>query len=187
MYQLPTSVEIGGLIYEIRSDFRVVLDIMTAMNDPELTQQEKAIVLLELFYPDIASMPPEFWQDAVNECILFINGGNEEDRKTKQPKLVCWEQDFQYIVSPINKVIGKEIRAMDYLHWWTFLAAFLEIGDCTFAQIVRIRERKATGKTLDKQDREWYRKNQRLVDIKTVYTDAEKDILEKWGGARNGG
>lgn len=66
------------------------------------------------------------------------------------------------------------------LHWWTFLSAYYEIGDCLFAQIVRIREKKAKGKALDKSDREFYRKNRALIDIKTHYTEAEDDLVKMW-------
>ena len=92
-----------------------------------------------------------------------------------------WEQDFQYIVAPVNRVMGKEIRSMDYLHWWTFISAYYEIGDCLFAQIVRIRERKAKGKPLDKSDQDFYRRNREIVDLKTTYTEQEDAILKQWG------
>ena len=91
-----------------------------------------------------------------------------------------WEQDFQYIVAPINRVVGCEVRAVDYLHWWTFISAYYEIGDCLFAQIVRIRQLKSKGKKLDKADQEFYRENRRLVDIKIKYTEADELALNKW-------
>ena len=91
-----------------------------------------------------------------------------------------WEQDFQYIVAPINRVIGKEIRSLEYLHWWTFISAYYEIGDCLFAQIVRIRSIKAKGKRLDKQDQEFYKENKRLVDIKSKYSETEEKLLQQW-------
>lgn len=78
----------------------------------------------------------------------FINGGEYEDQMEKKPpRLMDWEQDFQYIIAPVNHVIGREIRADAYLHWWTFLSAYMEIGECTFAQIVRIRDAKSRGKS----------------------------------------
>ena len=68
------------------------------------------------------------------------------------------------------------------MHWWTFIAAYYEIGgDCTFSQIVRIREKLAKGKTLDKSDREWYRSNRHLVDFKTEYTTQENELCKLWG------
>lgn len=178
---LPTSVEVGGAEYEIRSDYRDVLNVCAALSDPDLDGQEKALALLDSFYPGLDSMPPEHFQEAIQRCFWFINGG-EEDRGKKSPKLVDWEQDFKYIVSPVNRVAGTEIRSLEYVHWWTFLGYFREIGDCLFAQIVRIRDRKARGKSLDKSDREWYRKNRDLVDFKTHYTEAEEELFREWGG-----
>lgn len=174
---LPTSLEVDGAEYAIRSDYRAVLDICAALSDPELDGQERAAVLLDIFYPGIEDMPPEHYEDAVRQCLRFINGG-EDERPGKSPRLVDWEQDFPYIVAPINRVTGKEIRAVEYMHWWTFLAAYQEIGDCTFAQIVSIRDKRARGKRLDKQDQEWYRRNQHLVDFKSKYSSRELDLLK---------
>jgi hypothetical protein len=97
-----------------------------------------------------------------------------------------WEQDFQYIVAPINRVVGQEIRSIPYLHWWSFVSAYYEIGDCFFAQIVRIRNKKAKGALKDKADKEFYKENRSLIDFKTNYTSAEEAMLKNWGGGGNG-
>ena len=178
---LPTSLEIGGAEYEIRSDYRATLDILAALSDPELGEEDKALAALIILYPGFEDMPPEHYQEAVEKCYWFIDGGSTETVDRKHPRLVDWEQDFQYIVAPINRVTGREIRTVEYMHWWTFLAAYYEIGDCTFAQIVRIRNLKAKGKKLDKQDQEWYRQNRHLVDFKTVYTAVEQNTMKQWG------
>lgn len=179
---LPTSVWIDGSEYEIRSDYRAVLDICTALNDNELNEQERAYVALDIFYPGLETMRQEHYQEAIERCLNFISGpGPKNPRKT--PKLVDWEQDFDLVVAPINRVLGKEIRALEYLHYWTWLSAYQEIGDCTFAQVVRIRDRLARGKKLDKQDREWYNRNRHLVDFQRKYTSADEALLREWGGA----
>jgi len=178
--RLPTRMEIGGAEYEIRSDYRAALDICAALSDPELDGRERSIAALTIFYPGLDGMPPEHYQEAVEQCLRFINGGGEEAPR-KAPKLVDWEQDFQSIAAPINRVMGLEVRAAEYLHWWTFLAAFYEIGDCTFAQIVQVRDRLARGKPLDKQDQEWYRNNRHLVDFKRKYTREEDERAGAWG------
>lgn len=178
---LPTTVEVGGKEYKIRSDYRAILDICVAMNDAELDQQEKAETALDIFYPAFAEMPPEDYQEAIERCFWFINCGDAEQEQ-KHVKLMDWEQDFKYIIAPINRVTGKEVRSVKYMHWWTFVAAYYEIGDCTFAQIVRIRDKKARGKALDKTDAEWYRKNRSLVDMKTTYTQQEEEVLSAWLG-----
>lgn len=178
-FGLPMSVELSGKEYPIRTDYRDILNLCVALSDPELSQEDKAIVSLVAFYPTIDEMPETDYEEAIEECFRFINAGQEEEQK-QSPKLVDWEQDFQYIVSPINRVIGKEIRSVEYLHWWTFLSAYYEIGDCLFAQIVRIRDAQARGKKLSKEDREWARKNANLVRFKNTFSQAEEDAISAW-------
>lgn len=181
IYDLPTSVEVHGTVYEIRSDYRSILDICMALEDPELGSQEKSFVLLDIFYSDFADMPEEHYQEAVQKCIWFINCG-EEGEARKSPKLVDWGQDFRLIVAPVNRILGTEARAVQYLHWWSFISAYYEIGECLFAQVIRIREKKAKGKPLDKSDREFYRKNRSMVDLKVTYTAEEENVLKAWTG-----
>lgn len=177
---LPTSLEVGGVEYEIRSDYRAILDICAALNDQELDGPDKALVALDILYPEFENMPPEHYEEALKQLYWFIDCG-DDFLPEKSPKVMDWEQDFKYIVAPINRVTGKEIRAVDYMHWWSFMAAYMEIGECTFAQIVRIRILKAKGKPLDKADREWYRQNRHLVDFKFAYTSAEEEEFKRWG------
>lgn len=179
-YNLPVSLEVGGEEYAIRSDYRAVLDICAALSDPELTNEDKATVSLDILYERFEDIPISDYQEALERAFWFINGGAEE-QKNQSPKLVDWEQDFHIIVAPINRVTGKDIRGVEYMHWWSFLSAYNEIGDCTFAHIVRVRDHLARGKKLDKQDREWYMKNRDLVDFKNKYTDAEQEVFKAWG------
>lgn len=187
-YGLPTALEVGGKEYEIRSDFRRILDICEAIEDPNLLKEDKAYVAVAILYIDHDSIPAEHREEALQKCFWFINGGMEDGPRSG-PALVSWKKDIQHIIAPVNRVMGQEIRAIPYdpatnsggLHWWTFLSAYMEIGDCLFAQIVRIRSMKAKGKQLDKIDQEWYHSNRHLVDIKQEYTDEERDFLRSLG------
>lgn len=179
MYDLPCAVEVCGTEYAIETDYRAILDIFGILNDVELTTAEKSIGILGIFYLDFVSMPEEYFQEALKKCFEFINCGHMESGK-KASKLMDWEQDFQYLIAPINRVAGKEIRSVKYMHWWTFISLYYEIGDCYFAQIVRIRDLKARGKLKDKADKEFYQKNRNAVDIKARYAQAEEDIIRDW-------
>ena len=181
IYDLPTTIDISGREYQIRYDYKAILDICIALNDPELSNDEKAIVALSIFYKNIEEIPQDKYEEALKKCFAFIDC-NDDKKHAKAPKLVDWEKDFKYIVAPVNRIMGAEIRAIENLHWWSFLSAYLEIGDCTFSQIVRIRDLLHRGKRLDKFDREWYARNREIVDIETVYTNSEKEILNSWGG-----
>ena len=88
-YYLPETVELGGAEYPIRWDYRPILDICAALQDPELDSQERAIAALTIFYPELDAMPPELCQEAVDALFWFINCG-EPDSGRKAHKLVDW-------------------------------------------------------------------------------------------------
>lgn len=66
---------------------RVVLDICAALSDPELDRQERTIVALTIFYQDLSAMLSEHHQKAVEQCLNFIRGGDEEP-PGRAPKLM---------------------------------------------------------------------------------------------------
>ncbi len=178
-YDLPTKADIGGVEYDIRSDYRAALDAIQVMADRELDDEERTVLVLSVFYPDFDSMPPGSWQEAVDYVYWFIGGGKRETGAPK-PRLMDWEQDFPIICAPVNRVLGTEVRALGYMHWWTFLSAYGEIGDCTFAQVVSIRKKRQQGKKLDKADEAFYRQNRELVDLKRPETASEAAAFDEW-------
>ena len=181
-YHLPKSLDVCGAEYAIRWDYRAALDICAALSDPELSDQERAFAALMIFYPELEKMPPEDMEEALRRCFWFLNGGEEEHGAKPQRKLMDWEQDFNLIVGPVNRVLGADVRGMEQLHWWTFLSAYMEIGDCTFAQVVGIRKKRLEGRKLSREDRDFLRDNRDLIDIKNRYSEAEEAALAIWGG-----
>jgi hypothetical protein len=179
-YGLPKTVEVGGEELEIRSDYRAILDILVALADPDLDNQDRAEVLLTIFYTEPERIPLDSVNEAVDRCLWFINCGQDEEKNKRSPRLMDWEQDFFYIAGPVSRVVGQDVRGLDYLHWWSFMSAYQEIGDCTFAHIVRIRSLKAKGKRLDKADQEFYRENRNMIKLKAKYTEADNDIISQW-------
>ena len=187
-YGLPTTAQIGGREIPIRTDFRVILDILECVNDPELTDREKGACVLGMFYPSLEEVTD--YDEALRQCFRFIDGGGEPEEKRQSPRLMDWEHDFRHIIAPVNRVLGYEARAVPFddpeartggLHWWTFQAAYREMGpDCAMSQIVSLRDKLARGKKLEKTEREWYRRNRESVDIPVRLTDAEDALLKEW-------
>ena len=72
-FDLPVKLDVGGREYDIRSDYRVILEICTALNDPDLNQTEKVFAALDMFYPELDEMPADDYQEAVEKCFWFIS------------------------------------------------------------------------------------------------------------------
>lgn len=194
-WELPTSLEVGGKEYAIRTDYRVILDILAAMNDPEIfvpgmTEEEKkmeqSMTMLQILYIDFDSMPPRDWKEAAEKARDFIDCGIKDDGKPK-PRTMDWEQDAPLIVPAINKSVKIDVRSVKYMHWWTFFGLYMEIGESTFSTVVSIRDKKRRGKKLEKWEQEFYRNNKHLVDLKArriERSDEEKDALRELFGLK---
>lgn len=180
MWKLPHSIELGGVQYEIRTDFRVILDILQAMADPELNSDDRIEALFEILFWDADAIPDEYLQEAIDKAMEFIDCGISSEGKEKT-RLMDWKKDSPLIASAINKNMGKDIRSMKYMHWWTFMGAYMEISEGLFHEILQIRQKKKSGKKLEKWEQEFYRKNRSLIDLpkETTKRSAEEETALK--------
>lgn len=173
-WKLPTSLTIGGVVFRIRTDFRDILNILNAFNDPVLKDWMKIEIMLKILFIDYSMLTEENILEAVQKGKEFIDYGKE---KKSQIKTMDWEQDAQMIVAEINKVSNvQDIRMVEYMHWWTFLGYYMGIGDGLYSQVLNIRTKKLQGKKLEKWESEFYRKNKDIIDIKPKVSEEDKEL-----------
>lgn len=179
MWDLPIAVEINGKSHPIRNkcDYRVILDVICALNDNELTDEEKIKCALFIFYEDISQI--DDFDTAIKEMFRIVNGGEEQEENAEQkPQLMDWEHDFPQLAPPISRVLGYDVRTPDkYTHWYSFLGGYMEIGECTFSTIVSIRSKRAKGKKLDKWEEEYLREHRKMVELPRKLTAEEEEFL----------
>ncbi len=177
IFSLPTSVAAGDKSYSVRSDFRVILEIFVMLDDPDLSDADKTEALLRMFYAE----RPLDAEAALRAFTDFVDPRRGSQGKKLSGRLIDWQQDFDLMVAPINHILGFECRAADYLHWRTFLSAYLEIPpESVFARVLRIREKLRTGKKLEKNEHSWYHKNRELVHLKPKFSTEEQKVLDAW-------
>lgn len=186
IYTIPYTVDItykdenGDEQYiKIRNngDFRVVLDVIEVFNDNELTEEERIRCALFIFYGEELKKITDY-EKAVKLMLEFINCGEEDVEESNKPILMNWKHDFAYIVPPISRTIGYDVRLPDkFTHWWSFLGAYMEIGECTFSNIVSIRNKKAKGKKLEKWESEFYQENRKMIDLPYKLTPEDEEFL----------
>ncbi|WP_290095387.1 Gp15 family bacteriophage protein [Bacteroides acidifaciens] len=179
---LPETLTVGIKDYYIRTDYRNVLQVFEAFQDPKLTQEEKWIVAIYLLFEDfscdndvlLAAQNGFDLGEAMKQISWFISSGQPEKQIVEFP-VYDWVKDEQIIFSSVNKVAGREIRELEYLHWWTFLGYFNEVGEGTFSFIVGIRHKLNHGKKLEKHEKEFLSHNKELVIMKKPKTKEEQE------------
>ena len=182
-YRLPEELEVGGHNYKIRTDFRAILDILTAYTDPELDGADKTQFLIEIIYPDFNIIPPDCLEEAVKKAMWFIDAGLPPGDDKPKPVLMNWVKDGPIIIPEINKYVGKEVRSVEYMHWWNFFGAYMQIGgDGLYSQIQNIRQKRSKGKKLEKLEAEFYRENKALCDLDYEKNQAELEEVKKLFG-----
>ena len=131
--------------------------------------------MLELLFEEI----PTNVEEALKQASWFLDGGKQYEEFNKSKKIMDWEQDESIIFSAINKVAGCETREKEYMHWWTFLGYFSEIDEGLFSTVINIRQKRNSGKKLEKYEQEFYRNNKTLIDLKQRYTAEEQKEIDR--------
>lgn len=179
---LPEVLTVGGEDYRIRADYRNILQVFEAFQDPELEPEEKWIVAIYLLFDGFscgddvlqAAQNGFHLEEAMKQIEWFISAGQPEKEILGLPTY-NWKQDEQIIFSAVNKVAGKETRELGYLHWWTFLGYFNEVGEGTFSFVVGIRDKLNKGKKLEKHEKEFLSHNKDLVRLEKPKTKEEQE------------
>lgn len=180
---LPEALAVGGVEHPIRTDYRNVLHIFEAFQDPDLPQWDKWTVAMFLLFEEFSCADDVLLavqdgfdiKEAIEQMNWFISAGAPEKKLLDAPTY-SWKQDEQIIFSAVNKVAGREIRGPEHLHWWTFFGYFNEVGEGTFSYVVGIRNKLSHGKKLEKHEREFVLRNPELVRLSPPKT---KEQLEE--------
>ena len=175
LYCLPESVCFAGTTYRLNTDFRVMLKIFRALEDDSLPEILRWQVALKLFYCE--PIPPACRPQAMQYLADFLCCGQEG---TPGKPLFHWQADADAIIAGVNAVAGREVRTMEKVHWWTFLAWFHAMPPGQLSTRVSIRQKLQKGQKLDTWEQEFYRENKKTVDMRSPLTpeeQAEKDRL----------
>lgn len=189
MYELPTKIKVKDKSWTIRNrgDFRVVLDCFTALNDIELSKQERIIACLAIFLEDVTCIEDVYkipdLEEVCKQMMLFFNCGQEESGRKLSYRLIDWKRDESLICSAINNVANKEIRLEPYIHWWTFMGYYMAVGESSLATVVSIRSKQSKNKKLEKHEKQFIAENPQYFnwDRRTIEAiDEENLIMSMW-------
>lgn len=176
LWTLPDRACIGGRTYAIHADFRDILHLLgwlCGARGGALSEPERWYVALGLFYEGFAAMPPANHAEAMRYLADFLACG-QSGPQNAGPPLLDWQQDAPLIIAGVNRVAGQEVRALPFLHWWSFIAWFSGIGEGTLATVVAIRDKLRRGKKLEKWELEFYRAHRAEVDLRPRRSEAEE-------------
>ncbi len=185
---LPEKLEVGNEKYKINSDFRPCISILEIFERNDLSEHEKVQVMVGILYED--EIPDIDFLEAAEKAVWFLNCGADNSSSSGNGvdygRIYSWDQDARFIIPAVDRVLGFSSRRSEHLHWWEFIGAFMEIGECTFTTLIHQRKLKKTGKQT-KSDKEWWAENKGIAELKIEkqLTAEEQDALNIFNSLLN--
>lgn len=177
---LPTTVNIEGIEYAINSDFRNSILFELLMQDKELTDNQRIIKALELYYP----VCPKNINQAIDWMLWFYRCGKDITTskgagKGKSAQIYSFDFDDDYIYAAFMDQYGVDLQDVN-LHWWKFKAMFKALKEDN--ELVKIMGYRAMdlSKIKDKEQKSHYKNMKELYKIPMSKDEKEKlnDIEE---------
>lgn len=170
---LPTSVTIKGQDWPINSEFYVGILFELLMQDSKLSETEKVMQALSLYYPQV---PPDI-KEAADAMLWFYRCGAEAKKQGggegggRVQKAYCFQQDAELIYSAFFSQYQIDLSEVESLHWWKFRALFSGLSsDSEIKKVMGYRTADLKGmskgqkKLYEKMRKVYALKNQRSVE-----------------------
>ena len=176
---LPKAILIDDKDYKINADYQSAIRIINAFEDKNLLDQEKAYILIELLYKE----QPHNIEMAVKKGIQFLDCGdanNNEGGGQNEGRRYSFKHDEKYIFAGVNKVLNSRLSKGEFVHWWEFVMAFMELPeDCLMSRIIYFRTQYAKGK-LSREEKLLYVKNKSIFQLPEELDNEEEALKDKF-------
>lgn len=166
---------------KIRTDFRESIKFELLMQDSRITEKEKIMLALKLYYYDVSKIKDI--RIAIDEILWFYRCGKEiQDKKVSKneearaKQIYSYEFDDEYIYSAFMEQYRIDLNDIKYLHWWKFKALSNSLNENT--QFVKIMGYRAMNiaKIKDKEMKNHYKKMQKIYALPDMRSEEEKEI-----------
>lgn len=178
---LPSSVKIDGTEYEINSDFRTSVLFSLLMEDDNLSEEEKVLQALNLYYPVV----PDNSEKAIEQIKWFYSCGKLDNpignkkARASSKKVFDFEVDANYIYSAFMSQYRIDLQDIEELHWWKFKALLEGLKeDNKLSKIIEYRSVDLS-KIKDKEQRKFYKDMQKQYSLKKE-NEEDLKLLEEW-------
>lgn len=133
MYQYVTHARIDGDLYKINTDFKVAVKCLQLIEDPSVSEMERAIGVITMLFGKEAPLTKE----AMAKAHKFLTYGNDESKTPSSAERdIDFTLDQRYIVPSIRKDYQIDITKQD-LHWHEFIDLLTGLSEKALINSVR--------------------------------------------------
>lgn len=181
----PLPTEYNG--FPIDTDFQVGIQIIQALEDRELAEQERqAVALSLLFLQEDAQgnkLPLPDVRTALEGLVWFLTDWNHDHNdKGDKAKVTDYDIDQWRIYAAFRQHYGINLNA-DKLHFWEFMGLLTTLPECAYTRVIDIRAKKITSR-MGKDERKAYTELKKVYALdqanEVSYTDGQKQAIDDY-------
>lgn len=176
----PSTVDVGGVLVPINTDFRTWLSIWKVVENAKEEDWLKGAAILILAFSDEGPSPTPYEQikdkpdDALRSALGFLERSDPGDEKRPltntqkrlaRKRLIDWDWDAQSVISDFEREYAINLLdpAID-LHWWRFMSLFNGLSDTSKTMnTIRIRAADLDDKKLSAREKRVLREQKQMV------------------------
>lgn len=184
--RLPTSVEIAGKSYAIKTDFRDILRYDELIR----SQIDGNIVLkaVSMFLGDDILQKPDINPEEVVDAIGWFVQRGDSGQKNALPRATLglnkatpmdFETDAALIYTAFLQTYKIDLYDIPYLHWWKFNWMLEDISsECRLSKVIEYRTIDVKNKNLSKEQKKVYSALQRYFKVQEKRTQEDEAIVQ---------
>lgn len=126
--KLPSSVNVGGVVYEIETDYRAAVEMALMVERGE----KNPFLLCKPFFP--GGIPKDI-NGAVEAVLFFFRCGEDAEKHTASPQkpkddkpAYSFDVDKEAIYADFWRYYNIDL-SRDFLHWWTFKSLLMGLPE----------------------------------------------------------
>ncbi len=184
--RLPTSVEIVGEMYAIKTDFRDILrydDLIRGQDDGSMVLKAISILL-----GDDILQKSDISVDMVVDAVGWFVQRGESEQKNTLPRAslglnnaipMDFRKDAALIYTAFLQTYKIDLYDISYLHWWKFNWMLEDISSvCRLSKVIEYRTIDTKNKNLSKEQKKAYTALQRYFRIQEKRTREDEVIVQ---------
>jgi len=161
--------------YLIRFDYRIGVQMIIALSDSDLSDNEKLANALYLLFGNGA--PP--LDIALEGLTWFLNCSKEKSASSDNNERVSdFEYDSHLISSAFRKIYNIDITR-EKMHWFEFNALIADLGECAYTNTIKIRSKKIDGK-MSAEERNYYTKAKEMCALPVKISKEQEESVNKF-------
>lgn len=173
-------VELDGVKYPINTDFKTAIKCDRILNDPEISNLDRGILLTGTLF----GWETPYTEEAVNKAMLFLSDGEKSPGEDK--RVLDFDQHWDYYVGAFRQAYGLNLNEIE-LHYHEFLSLLKSLKGTALNDIVELLTYDMS-EVKDSKTRLKIKKQQALFKIKDQHvTQRRSAFLDKLPANVKGG